>query len=142
MDFKVSTSPIDDGALLISVEGELDLSTADQVRGPAELAISAQRPLLLDLSHCPFIDSTGLRLVLQIHQALTKAEGPRAPMAVVASSKILKLFSLTAVDQTVQMFTTREEALASLRASTSTRREGEPASPPDLLARSAEGYSA
>jgi anti-anti-sigma factor len=142
MDFRVSTSPIDDGALLISVEGELDLSTADQVRGPAGLAVSAGRPLLLDLSQCPFIDSTGLRLVVQIHEGLTKTEGPSAPMAIVASSKTLKLFALTAVDQIVQVFSTREEALASLRASTSTRREGEPASPPDLLARSAEGYSA
>ncbi|MEK6326201.1 MAG: STAS domain-containing protein [Actinomycetota bacterium] len=140
MDFKLSTSPIDRDRLLISVEGELDLSTADQVERSAGQAISARCPLLLDLSGCSFIDSTGLRPVLKIREALAKAAGPDAPMAVVASSEIRKFFSITAIDQSVHVFTTRDEALASLRARMSTPRNGESASPPDdHLARSAEG---
>jgi anti-anti-sigma factor len=140
MHFKVRTSPIDEGGLLISVEGELDLSTADRVRSPAESAIAAGRPMLLDLERCSFIDSTGLRFVLQIHDRLTKAAGPNAPMAVVASSEIRKFFSLTAIDQSVRVFTTRDEAVAFLRASSGTPGADDPAaSADDLLARSAEG---
>ena len=140
MDFKISTSPVDRDGLLISVDGELDLSTVDQVERAAEQAISARCPLLLDLSGCSFIDSTGLRLVLKIHEALTKAAGPDAPMAVVATSEIRKFFLITAIDQSVHVLTTRDEALASLRARMGTPRKGESASPPDdLLARSAEG---
>jgi anti-anti-sigma factor len=140
MDFKISTSPIDRDGLLISVEGELDLSTADQVERSAEQAIAARCPLLLDLSGCSFIDSTGLRLVLKTHEALTKAGGPDAPMAVVASSEIRKFFSITAIDQSVHVFTTRDEALASLRTRMGAPRDGEStSSPDDLLARSAEG---
>ena len=136
MDFKVGTSPIDDDGLLISVEGEFDLSTADRVRSPGESAIAERRTLLLDLEQCSFIDSTALRLVLQLHAALTSAVGPGA-IAVVANSEIRKFFSMTAIDQTVRVFATREEALAALRA-TARSGDGEPASPPDLLARSAE----
>jgi anti-anti-sigma factor len=136
MHFKVGTSPIDDDGLMISVEGEFDLSTADRVRSPAESAIAERRTLLLDLEPCSFIDSTALRLVLQLREALTSAVGPGA-MAVVANSEIRKFFSMTAIDQSVPVFTAREEALASLRGTASSG-DGEPASPPDLLARSAE----
>jgi stage II sporulation protein AA (anti-sigma F factor antagonist) len=116
MDFKVSTSPIDHDGLLISVEGELDLFTVNDVQRSAEPAISARRPLLLDLSECPFIDSTGLRLVLKIHEVLTDGEGSGAPMAVVASSDIRKFFSLTAIDLSVPVFPNRGQALKSLAA--------------------------
>ncbi|HXF00849.1 MAG TPA: STAS domain-containing protein [Solirubrobacterales bacterium] len=137
MDFKVSTAPIEQDGLLVSVEGEFDLSSADQVQTAAEPAISAGRPLLLDLRDCSFIDSTALRLVLQIHGALTRDAGPDAPMAVVANSEIRKFFSMTAIDQSVCVCTTREEALAALTA-TPDAENGKPASPPDLLARSGE----
>ena len=137
MDFKVSTAPIEQDGLLVSVEGEFDLSSADQVQTAAEPAVSAGRPLLLDLGECSFIDSTALRLVLQMQSALAKAVGPDAPMAVVANSEIRKFFSMTAIDQSVWVFTTRDEALASLQG-TPGAGETEPASPPDLLARSGE----
>jgi anti-anti-sigma factor len=137
MDFKVSTAPIEQDGLLVSVEGEFDLSSADQVQTAAEPAVSAGRPLLLDLGECSFIDSTALRLVLQMQSALAKAVGPDAPMAVVANSEIRKFFSMTAIDQSVWVFTTRDEALASLRG-TPGAGDTQPASPPDLLARSGE----
>ena len=123
--------------LLVSVEGEFDLSSADQVQTAAEPAVSAGRPLLLDLGECSFIDSTALRLVLQMQSALAKAVGPDAPMAVVANSEIRKFFSMTAIDQSVWVFTTREEAVAALTG-TPDAENGKPASPPDLLARSGE----
>jgi anti-anti-sigma factor len=137
MDFKVSTAPIEQDGLLVSVEGEFDLSSADQVQTAAEPAVSAGRPLLLDLGECSFIDSTALRLVLQMQSALAKAVGPDAPMAVVANSEIRKFFSMTAIDQSVWVLTTRDEALASLRG-TPGAGDTQPASPPDLLARSGE----
>ena len=119
MHFKVSTSTVDHSGLLISVEGEFDLSTAEQVGRRAELAIAAGRPLLLDLSRCLFMDSTALRLVLKIHKGLTDGAGRSAPMAVVASPAIRGFFSLTAIDLTVPVFFNREQALDSLRANSS-----------------------
>jgi anti-anti-sigma factor len=119
MNFQVSTSPIEHDGLLISVEGEFDLSTADQVQRPAELAISAGRPVLLDLSKCPFMDSTALRLVLKIRKGLTDADQSSVSMAVVASPAVRKYFSITAIDQYVPVFLSRGQALESLGASRS-----------------------
>jgi anti-anti-sigma factor len=143
MDFKVSTSSIDHSAALICVEGEFDLATAEQVEHAAELAIAMRSPVLLDLSECRFIDSSGLRTVLQIHGELTDGEGKSAPLAVVANSEIRRLFSLTAIDLRVPVFLTREQALQSLGASRSrinSPHDGEPAFPsPSHPTATAEG---
>jgi len=115
--FEFETSPIGDGdALLIAVEGELDLATVEQLKSPAELAISERRPVIFDLSECPFIDSTGLRLILHLHNGLSNGDAPSAPIAVVANPRIRKLFSLTAIDLRVGVFATRDEALDALKA--------------------------
>jgi anti-anti-sigma factor len=100
--------------LLVSVEGELDVSTAEQLAVPAEVATRAGCPLVLDLSECSFIDSTGLRAVLRVHQALTEVgEG----MAVVSDgSQVRKMLSVTAIDLSVHVFDTRTEAIAWLDA--------------------------
>jgi anti-anti-sigma factor len=119
MHFKVSTSPIEHDGLIISVEGELDLFTAERVRRAVGPAIVARRPLLLDLSRCPFIDSTGLHLVLEIHGGFTNGEGSGPPMAVVASPPLRRFFSLTAIDLSVPVFLNRRQALESLAASRS-----------------------
>jgi anti-anti-sigma factor len=144
MQFKVTSSRIDHGAMLISVEGELDLATTEHVRRPAQLAISAERPVLLDLSKCPFIDSSGLRLVVQIREGLTDGEGASAPLAVVASSEIRELFSMTAIDLSIPVFLTREQALESLGAIRShinaSQGEGEQESPSHPPATTAGGH--
>jgi stage II sporulation protein AA (anti-sigma F factor antagonist) len=109
-DFQVTTSMGEDDTVLIAVRGELDIATAKQLEGPFKLAISDRRPLVLDLSECPFIDSTGLRLVLRTHQELS-GEEPRQPMAVVVHANLRKMFSITAIDLSVRVCDTREEAI-------------------------------
>ena len=111
MEFGVEATAIGDGhALLIAVNGELDLSTCDQLKPAADEAVFGHRPLILDLADCTFIDSSGLRLVLQIANGLAEDE---VPMAVVAGeSSVRKMFSLTAIDQTIPVFDTRQQALA------------------------------
>ena len=55
----------DDGGVEIAVDGELDLSTAAQLRDALFAAIDGQRSVWLDLSTCSFIDSTGLRVIIE-----------------------------------------------------------------------------
>src|SRR5215208_594741 len=125
MHFEFETSPIGHGdALVIAVEGELDLAAVEQLRGPAELAISKRRPVILDLSECTFIDSTGLRLTLQLHNHLGNGDEPGAAFAVVANPRIRKFFSLTAIDMSVGVFATRDEALDALEADRGTTPPG------------------
>jgi anti-sigma B factor antagonist len=114
VDIGVETTPIGDArAILIAVDGELDLSTCEQLKPAADEAVFGRRPLILDVSRCTFIDSSGLRLVLQIANGLADGDGAGLSMAIVAGeSGTRKMFSLTAIDRKVPLFDSRDEALA------------------------------
>ena len=115
MDFKVSSTTIEGtGVLLVSVEGELDIASAEELVGPTEVAVSAACPLILDLSHCPFIDSSGLRLMLHANHALSDVG---ARLAVVTNRPQAKrLLSVTGTDQRLPLFESLSEAIAWLAA--------------------------
>jgi anti-anti-sigma factor len=100
----------------ISIEGELDIATVEQVEKSADAAIAAGRPVLVDLAKCPFIDSTGLHWIVLVHEALTKDVGLETPMVILArSSGVRRLLSATTIDERIPVFTTDAEARAALR---------------------------
>jgi anti-anti-sigma factor len=49
----------------IVLYGELDLATVDEVRARLEALRAEGRPVVLDLDQLTFMDSTGIRLVLE-----------------------------------------------------------------------------
>jgi anti-anti-sigma factor len=108
MDLRLST------ATLVSVEGELDLSTGEEPAEPIRLALNAGCPLILDLSTCTFVDLTGWRFVHRTHSAL--AESGKAMAVVTDHPRVRDLFSLAAIDFSVPVFANLGEALAWLSA--------------------------
>ena len=115
MDFKLSTATIDEiDGFLISVEGELDIATAEQLTDPTQVAVVAGCPLVLDLSRCSFIDSSGLRFVLHTHKALA-ADGTSMAL-VVGDGQVRKLLATTAIDLSIRVFPDLDQAVSSLGA--------------------------
>jgi len=53
------------GRTVIALHGELDLAVVDDVRARLDALRGEQRPVLLDLDGLTFMDSTGIRLVLE-----------------------------------------------------------------------------
>jgi anti-anti-sigma factor len=53
---------------VLAVHGELDLATVDEVRMRLDALRAERRAVLLDLDALQFMDSTGIRLVLQAAQ--------------------------------------------------------------------------
>jgi anti-sigma B factor antagonist len=53
---------------VLAVHGELDLATVDDVRARLDALRAERRPVVLDLDSLDFMDSTGIRLVLQAAQ--------------------------------------------------------------------------
>jgi anti-sigma B factor antagonist len=53
---------------VLAVHGELDLATVDGVRARLDALQAERRPVVLDLDGLAFMDSTGIRLVLQAVQ--------------------------------------------------------------------------
>ena len=53
-----------DGTVVLTIRGELDLASAELVADRLEQLRAAGEPTLLDLDELDFMDSSGLRLVL------------------------------------------------------------------------------
>lgn len=110
--FKVSA---DSGSALhtVSVAGELDQSTAPELRTALVNAFGeAREGVLVDLSDCNFIDSTGLSLLVETKRRLS--EDDRRFGVCCPDVDVRRLLELTGIDQAVGLFDTREEAVAAL----------------------------
>jgi anti-sigma B factor antagonist len=58
-----------DGAVVLTVHGDLDLVSADEVRARLAALRAAGQAALLDLDELDFMDSSGLRMVLEAAEA-------------------------------------------------------------------------
>lgn len=100
------------GVLTLTLEGELDLATAPQVREPLEAALDGGATrIVVDMLGCTFIDSTGLGILL--HGAKRVADDGGMAM-VCLDEQILRLLALTMIDRTIPVFESREAARSHL----------------------------
>ena len=60
---------------MLQVDGEIDLSTADQLRAALREALSSDPNVVIDMSGITFFDATGLRALLQVAESRNEA-GP------------------------------------------------------------------
>jgi anti-anti-sigma factor len=130
VNFEVVTSSESGHVMVIAVEGEFDLASCEKLKPAADEAVAGRRSLILDLSKCSFIDSSALRLILQISRELSEDDdSPVRMCVVVGDSGVRKLFSLTAIDQSIPLFDTREQARAWLDADPSPNEKPPPLAP-------------
>ena len=110
----MSVSELDDGIQAISVRGELDLSTAPDLERPLEEVLeNCKGPMLVDLSECEFIDSTGIALIIRAMQRLEDGEG-RDLVVCSYNDQVRRVLDITGLDVTIPVHRTRDEALASI----------------------------
>jgi anti-sigma B factor antagonist len=113
--FRVDSEEIDN-IHAFRVVGELDQATASQLSRPLMQAIDEDsRAVLVDLTECEFIDSTGLAILVDAHERLTRADG-RSFAICCANSQVRRLLEITGIDQAMSLHPSRDEALAALRA--------------------------
>jgi anti-anti-sigma factor len=96
---------------VVSVGGEIDPGTASEL---SEAALSAMREigpsLVLDLSGVTFMDSTGLKVLLAVHQRAQLAGG-RLVLAG-ATRSVQRVVSITGLDETFEARDNVEAAVA------------------------------
>jgi anti-sigma B factor antagonist len=93
--FRIDVEPARDSVRVAPV-GELDIATVDKLRGEVErLRESGFDKLVLDLRGVRFLDSTGLRLVLELDQAAREAS--QELMIIRGSSVVQRIFEVTQV---------------------------------------------
>jgi anti-anti-sigma factor len=117
--FEVTAAKLDDGVQVIGVRGELDLSTAPDLEPSLEQAVaSGDASVLIDLSECEFIDSTGIALIVRAWQRLdSAADGGGSGSVVIrtGNQQVQRVLEITGLEHSIAIHGTREQALAALR---------------------------
>lgn len=110
MEFTVETSERD-GRSIVAATGELDAHTAPTLE--AETGPLSRRPggaLVIDLSGVPFIDSTGIGVLVTALKHAREAGGTLD--VVVTTPRVLKVLALTGLDVVIPLHSTLDEALS------------------------------
>jgi anti-sigma B factor antagonist len=110
-EFQMRTEGLADSTYVVAVAGEIDLFTGPQFSDAVHGAIDAgAATLIVDLSECGFMESTGIRILLGVNERL---EHSTRPVLVVADHpNVLRVLRLTAVDQVLGLYPTRSAALS------------------------------
>jgi anti-sigma B factor antagonist len=108
-----------EGVRVIAVCGELDLSTAPRLEEPLEATIGGDMALLIDLSECEFIDSTGIALIVRAWQRLGGGNGDGNGGSRFAlcglGDQVRRLLEVSGLESSLPTHGSRDEALAALR---------------------------
>lgn len=113
--FEVRSEELDGGITALTVRGELDMNTAPELEGSLEAIPPGQGvSIMLDLSDCEFIDSTGIALIVRTWQRLD-GEGEGRLVLCCNNHQVRRLLQITGVENSISMYDQRDTALAKLR---------------------------
>lgn len=96
--------------LTVRLYGELDYHTVGKVREVIDKAIAQAvgKTLLLNLAGVPFMDSSGLGLILGRYRRF--CEQPGQLILTAPASQVRRLLELSGVDRIIPIYNTEEEA--------------------------------
>jgi anti-sigma B factor antagonist len=107
-EFRVSLSEQSAGNVVVGVTGEIDVSTAPELQRALADA-GAEKRVVLDLSECGFIDSSGLRTLLGARSASASAGGTL--VLVVSDPGLLRVFEVVGLGDVLEIHDTLSGAL-------------------------------
>jgi anti-sigma B factor antagonist len=117
--FDVQSEELEGGIRAFTVRGELDMNTAPQLEAQLQEALlQASASVLVDLSDCEFIDSTGIALIVRAWQQLDREAGGDGQGRLVLcchNHQVRRLLTITGVESSISMHEQRDAALAELR---------------------------
>lgn len=114
--FEVKVGEPEHGVQTIFVRGELDLSTAPELEGPLDQALeNGGGSVLIDLTQCEFIDSTGIALIVRAWQRLQNDGGNGRTLVLCSQNdQVRRVLEITGLELSIPVHTTRDEAMAAL----------------------------
>lgn len=107
-------SQIRDGVGILRLQGRFVIgSDADLLAARNYLEESGTVNAVLDLNAVPYIDSTGLAFVVELHKSLAKRGGQLYLAA--ANARVREVLEITRIKEIVPLYTQVDEAEAALR---------------------------
>jgi anti-sigma B factor antagonist len=117
LPFEVQAEELEGGIRAFTVRGELDMHTAPEL----EQAVDQVNPgegarVVLDLTECQFIDSTGIALIVQAWQRLDSNGGGDGQLVLCCdNTQVQRLLKITGVESSISIHPNRDSALTELR---------------------------
>jgi len=102
----VTTETLADGAIVVRVEGELDLATSGALEEALDAANGGR--LVIDLGGCTFVDSSAVRVL--VSAARSAEESGRTVSLVARDPGILRVLEIAAVDTMLPVHSSVDEA--------------------------------
>ncbi|MSO85570.1 MAG: anti-sigma factor antagonist [Rhodospirillales bacterium] len=102
-----------DGALVIALEGDVDLKTSPDARKILLDAVGRNLPIVVDLSGVQYIDSSGVASLIEAFQKARKT-GRKFVLAAVSDSA-LRVLNLARMDKVFAICSNVAEGLAKVR---------------------------
>ena len=104
----------ENGVPVVVIEGEIDASNSDEIRGRLRHALTNQgTALVVDLTPTTYIDSAGINVLFQLGTEL-KDRQQQLHLVVATPSPIARMVTIVGLDSQVPTFSTREAAVAEL----------------------------
>ncbi|HEU4980518.1 MAG TPA: STAS domain-containing protein [Solirubrobacterales bacterium] len=114
--FEISSERGPGDTFVVRVVGEVDMSREDEVRQELRRAVD-EKPsgIVVDLTECEFIDSSGVRALLLSREAQNSDEDSERLAVAASSEQILRILSVMGLDKVIPVHPTVEEAAAALQ---------------------------
>ncbi len=114
--FDSTTEVLEGNIHQISLRGELDLQTAPQLERDLRIARKTEGiSVLINLSDCEFIDSSGLALIVQTWREFERKRGDEGLVLCCAKDQVERLLKITGIDESISVYDDIDEALAELQ---------------------------
>ena len=104
---------------MVAVRGELDLGTAPALEPPLKAALEAGESVIIDLTECEFIDSTGIALVVRAWQQTEEAG--RKLLICSQNEQVQRVLEISGLNASIPVRTSREQGLAALQGAAADR---------------------
>jgi anti-sigma B factor antagonist len=113
--FEISSGPGPEDVFVVRVAGEVDMSHEEQLQAELHQAVEADaKCIVVDLTECEFIDSSGIRALLLSRQEKNPGGGSETLAVAASSDQILRILGVMGLDQVIPVKPTVEEAAAAL----------------------------
>lgn len=113
VDFRVDEERPSRDVIVFVVRGEADLRVAEELRDRLEATLDdAASGVVVDLTHCSFIDSVSLSMLAQEQRRL-RSLGSDLRLVVPPTAAIRRIFELTMLDRVFVVEDTRQRFAAS-----------------------------
>jgi anti-anti-sigma factor len=112
----VESEQREDGIRALAVRGELDMNTVPELEAEIDRALAGEGvAVMLDLSDCEFIDSTGIALIVRTWQRVGGGESEGRFVLCCDNRQVRRLLEITGVETSIPMHEQRDAALAELQ---------------------------